>query len=166
MNEQLQQLLDKQAIDEVLQRCSRTLDWLDEAGQASCYWPDADIDFGFFQGRADAYVPMVMQHQRGAAKRWHIATNVMIKLDGGNAQAESYGITVGAGSHDGPRRMYGGRYLDSLEKRDQEWRISKRVYILDWSKTFEDDSAEARLEGAALYAPDITEPNHELYRRM
>jgi len=174
VNEQLQQLLDKQAIDEVLQRCSRTLDWLDEAGQASCYWPDAEIDFGFFQGRADAYVPMVMEHQRGAAKRWHISTSVMIKLDGDKpgdktgkqAQAESYGITVGAGTADGPRRMYGGRYLDELSKRGPEWRISKRVYILDWSKTFEDDSAEARLEGAALYAPDITEPEHELYRRM
>ncbi|MBC8186996.1 MAG: nuclear transport factor 2 family protein [Proteobacteria bacterium] len=166
MNEELQQLLDKQAINEVLQRCSRTLDWLDEEGQASCYWPDGDIDFGFFQGRADAYVPMVMKHQRGAAKRWHISTNVMIKLDGDRARAESYGITVGAGSADGPRRMYGGRYLDELEKRSQEWRISRRVYILDWSKTFADDSAEARLEGAALYAPDITEPNHELYRKM
>jgi hypothetical protein len=170
VNEQLQQLLDKQAIDEVLQRCSRTLDWLNEAGQASCYWPDAAIDFGFFQGRADAYVPMVMEHQRGAAKRWHISTSVMIKLDGGHdgghAQAESYGITVGAGTIDGPRRMYGGRYLDELEKRGQEWRISKRIYILDWSRTFEDDSAEARLEGAALYAPDIAESDHELYRRM
>jgi len=166
VNEQLQQLLDKQAIAEVLQRCSRTLDWLDEAGQASCYWPDADIDFGFFQGRADAYVPMVMEHQRGAAKRWHMSTNVMIKLDGDHALAESYGITVGAGTNDGPRRMYGGRYLDELSKRGQEWRISKRVYILDWSKTFSDDSGEARLEGAALYAPDINEPDHELYRRM
>lgn len=166
MNEQLQRLLDKQAIDEVLQRCSRTLDWLDEAGQASCYWPDADIDFGFFKGRADAYVPMVMEHQRSAAKRWHVSTSVMIKLDGDEAQAESYGITVGAGTDDGPRRMYGGRYLDELQKRGEEWRISKRTYLLDWSKTFEDDSAEARLEGAALYAPDIKEPDHELYRRM
>jgi hypothetical protein len=166
VNEQLQQLLDKQAINEVLQRCSRTLDWLDEEGQGACYWPDAELDFGFFKGRADAYVPMVMAHQRGAAKRWHISTNVMIKLDGDSAEAESYGITVGAGAADGPRRMYGGRYLDELEKRSHEWRISRRVYILDWSKTFEDDSAEARLEGAALYAPDITEPDHELYRRM
>ena len=166
MNEQLQQLLDKQAINEVLQRCSRTLDWLDEIGQASCYWPDAAVDFGFFKGRADTYVPMVMEHQRSSAKRWHIATSVMVKLDGDRAEAESYGITVGASSADGPRRMFGGRYLDELEKRGKEWRISRRGYILDWTKTFKDDSAEAQLEGAALYAPDITEPDHELYRRM
>ena len=51
MEEQLQRLLDKQAIDEVLQRYCRTLDWLDEPGQASCYWPDADIDYGLAEAR-------------------------------------------------------------------------------------------------------------------
>ena len=109
---------------------------------------------------------MVIAHQRSAAKRWHIATSVMVELDGDKAQAESYGITVGASSVDGPRRMFGGRYLDELAKRDGEWRISRRMYILDWCQTFDDDSAKARLEGVALYSPDILEPNHELYRRM
>jgi hypothetical protein len=166
MDDRVQRLVDKQAIDEVLQRCCRTLDWLDEAGQASCYWPDAEIDFGFFQGRAEAYVPMVMQHQQSASKRWHLASGVLIEVDRESARAESYGITVGAGRPDGPRRMYGGRYLDEFEKRDDEWRISKRTYILDWSKTFDDDSADAQLEGAALYAPEISAPGHELYRKL
>ena len=44
----LQELLDKQAIAEVIQRYSRTLDWLDDEGQASCFWPDAAIDYAFF----------------------------------------------------------------------------------------------------------------------
>ena len=51
MDPQLQELLDKKACEEVLMRYSRTLDWLDEAGQASCYWPDADIDYGFLLAR-------------------------------------------------------------------------------------------------------------------
>ena len=29
-------------------------------------------------------------------------------------------------------RFYGGRYLDECLRRDGEWRISKRTYILDW----------------------------------
>ena len=66
MDARLQELLDKQAIHEVMQRYCRTMDWLDEAGHASCYWPDAEIDFGFFKGRADAFVPMVMAHEREA----------------------------------------------------------------------------------------------------
>ena len=48
----LQELLDKQAIAEVIARYSRTLDWLDDDGQASCYWPDAAIDYAFFKGSA------------------------------------------------------------------------------------------------------------------
>ena len=160
------QLLDKQAIDEVLQRCCRTLDWLDEPGQASCYWPDAAVDFGFFKGDAAAFVPMVMQHQREAAKRWHLGTGVMIQVDGDTARAESYGITVGASDAGGQCRMYGGRYLDTLEKRDGEWRISARNYVLDWTKVFADDSEVAELEGAALTTLKVAESGHELYRVM
>ena len=166
MEEQLQQLLDKQEISEVLQRYCRTMDWLDEPGQASCYWPDAEVDFGFFKGGVDAFVPMVMEHEQKAVKRWHLVTGAMIKLDGNSAQVESYGITTGSGGEDASSRMYGGRYLDEFEKRNGEWRISRRMYILDWSKTFSDESRVAKLEGGLLNTPDIAAPEHELYRRM
>ena len=48
----LEDLLAKDAIIDVLARYSRTLDWLDDEGQASCFWPDAAIDYGFFRGSA------------------------------------------------------------------------------------------------------------------
>jgi hypothetical protein len=67
MDERLQQLLDKQAINEVIQRYCRTMDWLDEPGQASCYWPDAEVDFGFFKGPVSEFVPMVIEHERQLA---------------------------------------------------------------------------------------------------
>ncbi|MBQ76590.1 MAG: hypothetical protein CMQ20_16415 [Gammaproteobacteria bacterium] len=166
MDEQLQQLLDKQAISEVIQRYCRTMDWLDEPGQADCYWPDAEVDFGFFAGRADAFVPMVMEHERNAVKRWHLQTGVMIKVDGDKAQAESYGITTGSGGAGGPSTMYGGRYLDDFEKRNGEWRLSKRLYILDWTKTYEDISEVSKLEGGSMHTPNISAAGHELYREM
>ena len=56
MDPALQQLLDKQAITEVIARYSRTLDWLDDEGQATCYWPDAQIDYGFFSGTATDFL--------------------------------------------------------------------------------------------------------------
>ena len=166
MDARLQELLDKQAIHEVMQRYCRTMDWLDEAGHASCYWPDAEIDFGFFKGRADAFVPMVMEHERQAVKRWHLVTGAMIRLDGERALAESYGITTGMMARNQPRRMYGGRYLDEFQKRNGEWRLSKRVYILDWSKTYIDEAESAQITGGALNMPDIAAPGHALYRPM
>ena len=69
-DEALQALLDKQAIGEVIARYSRTLDWLDEEGHASCYWPDAAIDYGFFKGSAADFVPVVMQVERASERRW------------------------------------------------------------------------------------------------
>ena len=47
MDARLEALLDKQAIEEVAMRYSRTLDWLDGDGQAGCFWPDAEVDYGF-----------------------------------------------------------------------------------------------------------------------
>jgi hypothetical protein len=166
MDERLQQLLDKQAINEVIQRYCRTMDWLDEPGQASCYWPDAEVDFGFFKGPVSEFVPMVMEHERQAEKRWHLQTGVMVKVDGDKAQAESYGITTGSSGTDRPSTMYGGRYLDDFEKRDGEWRLSKRVYLLDWTKAFDDISEISKLEGGSMYTPEISEAGHELYMEM
>jgi len=39
----VQELLDRQAIHDLIARYSRTLDWLDDEGQAGCYWPEAHI---------------------------------------------------------------------------------------------------------------------------
>ena len=56
--------------------------------------------------------------------------------------------------------------LDEFEKRNGEWRISKRMYILDWKKSYTDLSQGAILEGGTLHTPDISKPGHELYRSM
>lgn len=69
MDQAIQDLIDKQAIGEVIARYSRTLDWLDDEGQASCYWPDAAIDYGFFTGTAAEFVPVVMAVERQSQRR-------------------------------------------------------------------------------------------------
>ncbi len=166
MTTNLQDLLDKSAIEEVLQRYGRTEDWLDEEGQASCFWPDADIDYGFFTGSGEDFVRIVMEHERSVARRWHLCTGVMIKLEGKTAKAESYGITVGATEPNSDFTMFGGRYLDELEKRDREWRISKRVYILDWSHIFPNSMKAATSGDFSLHILDIAKAGHEMYRQL
>jgi hypothetical protein len=169
MDPQIQELLDKKAIEEVLVRYCRTQDWLDEAGQATVFWPDADIDYGFFKGSGADFVPAVMEVEGNALRRWHMGTNIQIKLTGADsAIAESYGIAVGTGEADGELKdnMYGGRYLDELEKRGDEWRISKRVYILDWSTNFA-NAIQAVVDGGfPLNILQIREPGHDMYREM
>ena len=62
--------------------------------------------------------------------------------------------------------MFGGRYLDELEKRNDEWRISKRTYILDWSHQFPSGIEAATGEGFALHVLNISEPGHPMYRAL
>jgi hypothetical protein len=169
MDAALQELVAKQAIAEVVARYSRTLDWLDDEGQASCYWPDAAIDYGFFVGTAEAFVPVVMAIERRSARRWHMLNGLIVKLDGpAHASAECYGIATGIREEGGAwsGNMYGGRYLDEFEKRGGEWRISSRRYILDWSHPLPNQPGAVPNPDFPLPILSIVESGHPDYRRL
>lgn len=169
MDAALQHLLDKQAISEVIARYSRTLDWLDDDGQAQCYWPDADIDYGFFTGKASEFVPVVMEIERASQRRWHMLSGLQIKLESDTrAIGECYGIAAGVRNNDGQwsGNLYGGRYLDAFEKRGDEWRISRRNYVMDWSLPLP-SQADGKTVGAfPLPILEIIRSGHPAYRPM
>jgi hypothetical protein len=165
---QVQALLDKQAIAEVLQRYSRTLDWLDDEGQAGCFWPDAHIDYGFFTGSAADFIPVVMQIERASQRRWHFLSAPSIALHSADgASVECYGLATGIrqqedGSWSGG--LYGGRYLDEFAKRDSEWRISRRQYIMDWKTPLEDQPSNEPNPDFPLPVLQIIASGHPDYR--
>ena len=64
------------------------------------------------------------------------------------------------------RKKYGGRYLDEFERRDGEWRISKRTYILDWSKKFSNALEEMTPNDFSLNILNISEAGHPMYRPL
>ena len=169
MESALQELLDKQAITEVINRYSRTLDWLDDDGQASCYWPDAVIDYGFFVGTAEDFVPAVMEVERASKRRWHMLNSVQIKFNNGTqASVECYGLAVGINDADGEMKgnLFGGRYLDEFEKRGDEWRISKRKYIMDWTMPMPVQPDGSPRPDFPLHMLDLTQSGHPEYRAM
>lgn len=166
---EVQALLDKQAIGEMIARYSRTLDWLDDEGQASCYWPDAEIDYGFFKGKAAEFVPAVMRIERSSQRRWHFLGGLQIALHSADtASAECYGLATGVREADGvwTGSIYGGRYLDEFKKRGGEWRIAERKYVMDWSMPL-------GIQNNGIPNPDFPLPilqiiasGHPLYRPM
>ena len=167
----LQELLDKQAIQELIARYSRTLDWVDDAGQADCYWPDASIDYGFFKGTAADFVPVVMAVERSTGRRWHLLSSLAVKLTSATtAEGECYGIALGFRREDEaePYRgnMYGGRYLDQYEKRDGEWRILSRRYIMDWTMAMPDQPDASPNAEFPLPMLDLRESGHPDYRKL
>jgi hypothetical protein len=166
---ELQELLDRKACEDVVMRYGRTLDWLDKAGQESCFWPDAEIDYGFFQGSGADWVPTVMAVEAASPRRWHVTTGVMVQVDGDRAKSESYGMSVGSSEDEQGEladTMFGGRYLDELEKRDGQWRISKRSYFADWAHQFPDKLQAIASQGFVLNSLQIHNPGHELYRQL
>ena len=173
MEKALQELLDKQAITEVLNRYSRTLDWLDDEGHARCYWSDAEVDYGFFVGRADEFVPVVMEVERASKRRWHMLNSVQILFrNETKADVECYGLAVGINDSEGEMKgnLYGGRYLDKFEKREaesgREWRISRRKYILDWTLPLPAQPDGSPRAEFPLHMLDLTQSGHKEYRSI
>ena len=174
MDPALQQLIDKQAICDVIQRYSRTLDWLDDDGQASCYWPDAEIDYGFFKGSAEEFLPIVMDIERGSDRRWHMLSQPLIDFhSSSSASSECYGVFAGASRQDDGTlagNLFGGRYLDEWEKREvgsvQKWRISRRLYIVDWQSNLVNQPEFTPNPDFPLPTAKIDMSNHPLYREM
>ena len=170
LDAQVQELLDRQAIADVLQRYSRTLDWLDDAGQAGCFWPDAHIDYGFFTGSAADFVPVVMGIERSSQRRWHFLSAPSIRFHSeGHAQVECYGMATGIrqqedGSWSGG--LYGGRYLDEFERREEAWRIARRQYIMDWKAPLGDQPGNAPNPDFPLPVLQIIASGHPAYRAM
>ena len=174
MDSAIQELLDKQEISDVIQRYARTLDWLDGEGQASCYWPDAHIEYGFFTGRAEDFLPVVMETERSLARRWHMLSQPLIRFHSGtSASSECYGIFGGGRMQDDGTiagDMIGGRYLDEWEKREEgnvsQWRISSRKYILDWKSPLTDQPMFTPDPEFPLPTLKIHAGGHPEYRKL
>ena len=168
MDPQIQMLLDKQEIAEVQARYCRTLDWLDEEGLSTVFWPDAHIDYGFFIGNGEDFIPAVMQIERRSERRWHNLNNLSVKVSGNDAESECYGIAQSTSTRRGEQhdQIFGGRYLDALQKRDGTWRISRRKFVLDWTQSFANGLSPFRDGAMAMPILDITESGHPEYRKL
>lgn len=163
---ELRTLLDKQGCHETLTRYCRALDWLDAEALKLVFTSDADIDYGFFKGRGDEFIPVVMDIERRFLRRWHLIANAIIQVRDDTAEGESYGLAAAVAEKEGRMvtDVFGGRYLDRFGRRDGQWRITKRVYVLDWQRSFATDTAAEALPG--LVWSNGFSPEHALYRKL
>ncbi|MFM7377387.1 MAG: nuclear transport factor 2 family protein [Erythrobacter sp.] len=86
------------------------------------------------------------------------------------AEGECYGVALGFRREDESEpykgNMYGGRYLDTYEKRGDEWRISSRRYVMDWTMPMPDQPDASPNAAFPLPMLDLRESGHPDYRRM
>ena len=133
----VQELIDREAIRDVIYRYSRGCDRRDEALLRSVFHPDAWDNHGTFVGSADDFVTHTIQvGGAGLVSGQHHIGNILIELDGDVAQVESVLICHMVRDAEDGRYVdvVGGRYWDRMERRAGEWRIAERTLLLDWSE--------------------------------
>lgn len=150
---EIQALLDRQAIQEVLTRYCRGADRADVDLIAEAYHPDATEDHGgVFKGPAGDYVEMLAKVLPRAGLINHMTTNVLIELDGDAAQVESYILTFARMKKSGEMfdTLTLARAIDRFEKREGRWKIAARRLVWEWNH----EMPFAETWGRGLIAPD------------
>lgn len=135
--QQLQTLLDKEAIRELNLNYCRAIDRRDFTALKALYHPDATDDHGsMYQGPASGYIDALPQIMSVMEVVWHMTGNMLIEVDGNRAEGEIYTWSyhradLGEGAQD---LIVGGRYLDHYIKEDGKWFFYRRKIVMDWNQ--------------------------------
>jgi hypothetical protein len=144
---EVQELLDKQAIYEVVCRYCRGIDRLDLDLVRTCYHPEARDHHPGYEGDLDGYFEMLATGLPRLLGTMHTIANHLIELDGDLALSETYVNAYHWGEpFDDPDKNFstGSRYVDHMEKRDGVWRIKERWCVRNWVRV-EVNSGEIQL---------------------
>jgi len=127
----IQELLDKQAIRELVARISRGVDRGDVELLASCYHPDAKEERdGHIREGTSIASEIVESTDNSMESTCHILAQQLIEVRGDKAVAETYAT----GRHvfkDGRINRTVVRYADRFEKRDGEWKVIYRLAVAE-----------------------------------
>ena len=132
----LDDLIAKQEIADLVGRYMRGLDRLDKGLLRSAFHDDAYTDYGFFKGKADAFVEMAYNALKDHLANHHMIGQTNIDIQQDVAFGEIYfqafhRILVKEEERD---LFISGRYVDRYEKRDGEWKIIFRSEVNDWAR--------------------------------
>ena len=138
MEAELRELLDKQAIAELLHAYGEGIDRRDPELLERVFTADCQLHYGGYDHparvlidswRMDQPSPFLMTH--------HLYGNIVVQFHGvERARSITYFFAQHRARHESRimDEMVRGRYLDRLLKRDGRWRFAERTIVFDWSK--------------------------------
>lgn len=165
----IRELLDKQAISELILRYCRGIDRFDREAVAACFHPDATDVHGSFSGSVEEFMDWAFGLLERYDATMHLVANQLITPAGDRAVVETYGIAHHRSADPDPRRnlTVGFRYIDLVERRaDRVWRIAERVATTEWVSA---PTAEQRWPipaDSAVGTRDRTDPIHRFLARL
>ena len=137
---QIQELLDKQAITELIYTYPRGLDRMDKDILLSIGHPDAKMKFGKtdFPSWA-AYVDWLIKAHNDMVGNNHRITNILVKVNGDKAVSECTGTATLLVPKEGDPSLYEerwmhSRYLDTWSRRDGKWGLDDRKTVIDYRR--------------------------------
>ncbi len=131
------EIADRLAIAETLARYCRGIDRCDAALLAAVFTPDAHCDYGSGAAPIGETIAGLMAGLGAMRLTQHNITNSVMQVTGHSAKAETNCVALHLiPTSDGEIELVvGGRYLDTLVKQGGAWRISERLYVMDWNRT-------------------------------
>ena len=132
----------------------------------SAYWPDADLDYGFYKGNAHQFCEQLVVGIRRHENTQHQVSNISIDINGDEARVESY-VTAHhyLPVEDGQdtEMTYIGRYLDRMQKRDNVWKIMFRLVVMTWHQNSFASADEEKNPSLAAIARACRYPEDPLF---
>lgn len=127
-------LEEKDSIREIMARYCFYTDTGQSEEYADLFTDDCDWDGGPF-GRCVGKAALLAMHKSSgdsATKLRHVNTNVIITVNGNEAQAISYVAVLGVGEQS-PTVFFAGSYLDRFVKQGGRWLFKTRRIATDLS---------------------------------
>ena len=173
----LRDLLDKQAIQELIHSYCNAADRRDYDKMRALYHEDAKDDHGgFFQGLAMDFIDQLPAIQEPMEILHHNVTTVNIQLearDGGAVYGEGevyvlayHKVATEQGAMD---LLIGGRYLDRYEKRAGQWKFSHRAVVADWVNVHDPsivDLDSPLIAGSKLGSKNGDDPSYSFFKLL
>ena len=148
----LEELEARTAIEDCLKRFARAVDRQDWKAAREGYHDGAWDDHGFFKGPPDAFLAHIAKLHEQQDHSMHFNTNVLIEFQTRErAFVETYVLVLQRFAD--RRAMASARYLDSFEKRNNQWRVVHRTLVFG-------DLASEPMQAPHRFPPGFTEQKH------
>lgn len=164
MPDALRDLLDRQALAELVHAYCRAVDRREFAALFALYHPDAWHDHGaMFAGGPAALRDWLAASMPPDMTTHHFVGNTLFHVRGDEAEGEIYTLN----SHIIPaptgtiEYLAGGRYLDQYRRVDGRWRFWRRTRVVDWSRQ-QPAAPAASARGVAQGVAGPADPSHAL----
>jgi len=139
MRKTIEDVVAEATIKDIHIRYCRAVDRMDFDLLRSCFHPDAVTDYGYFGGGIDEFIESAKVQIPMSLVTTHNTGNQIVEVTGDTAWAEHYTVATHRMAADalGPERDFvtAVRYIDRVECRGGDWRIARRVLILDWMRS-------------------------------